>query len=89
MNSKEDMGEARRRAKEGSLLRNIKSKKKVAKNDSPRIIDWLPTTEKQRSQFIDFSITGGWVGIGVLVLIWLVVRIIGPAAGWWIPADVR
>ncbi len=82
------MGEARRRAQEGSSPRNI-SKKKIANHDSPRIIDWLSITEKQRTQFYDFTTKAGWVGIGVLVVIWLVVRIIGPAAGWWIPADLH
>ena len=81
------MGEARRRAQEGYSPRKIKTKKKISKNDSPRIVDWLPITEKQRIKFYDFTTKAGWVGIGTLVLIWRVVRIIGPAAGWWVPAD--
>ena len=83
------MGEARRRAQEGYSPRTIKTKRKVVKNDSPRIVNWLPITEKQRIQFYDFTTKAGWVGIGGLVLIWLVVRIIGPAAGWWVPADLH
>ncbi len=82
------MGEARRRVQQGVSPRSNHSKKKTTKDDSPRIIDWLPITQKQRNQFIDLTIKGGWVGIGALVLTWLVVRIIGPAAGWWIPADL-
>ncbi len=83
------MGEARRRAKTGSSPRKINLKQKVDKNFSPRIIDWLPITAQQRNQFFDITIKGGWVGIGILVLIWLVVRFIGPAAGWWVPADLK
>ena len=82
------MGEARRRAEEGLSPRHTKSKGKERGDDSPRIFPWLPVTQKQRDQFFDISIKAGWVGIGVLVLIFVVVRFIGPAAGWWIPADV-
>ena len=82
------MGEARRRAQEGLLPRKTKIKAEKRVDDSPRIFAWLPVTQKQRDQFFDISIKVGWVGIGVLVLIFVVVRFIGPAAGWWIPADV-
>ena len=82
------MGEARRRAQEGLSPQKTKMKRKKRAADSPRIIEWLPVTQKQRDQFFDISIKAGWVGIGVLVLIFVVVRFIGPAAGWWIPADV-
>ena len=83
------MGEARRRAQEGLLPKTSKIKKKIAQDDAQRIIDWLPITPQQRDRFFDISIKGGWIGIGILVLIWLIVRIIGPAAGWWVPADLR
>lgn len=83
------MGEARRRAQEGYSPQKTKINNKLAKGDSPRIIDWLPITEKQRIQFYDFTTKAGWVGIGLMVVIWLVVRIIGPAAGWWVPADLH
>lgn len=26
---------------------------------------------------------GTWVGIGLLVVVWLTVRFIGPSLGWW------
>ena len=83
------MGEARRKAKEGLALRPSKKKYKALKNDSPRIVNWLPVTEKQRTQFFDLTIKVGWIGIGLLIFIWLIVRIVGPAAGWWVPADLR
>ena len=56
-------------------------------DDSPRFIDWLPVTENQKDNFIKLSIRASWIGIGLLILLWIVVRFIGPAAGWWIPAD--
>jgi hypothetical protein len=30
---------------------------------------------------------GAWIGIAALVLFWVIVRFIGPAAGWWTLAD--
>ena len=79
------MGEARRRSEQGLKPRA----KKHYSNDSPRVVSWFPVTQEQRDQFIKLSIRGGWVGIFVLVLLWVIVRFIGPAAGWWIPADMR
>ena len=79
------MGEARRRSELGLMPRS----KKKSTNDSPRIVSWFPVTQAQRDQFIQLSIRAGWVGIAVLVLLWIIVRFIGPAAGWWIPADIR
>ena len=83
------MGEARRRLAEGLVSKTRNPKKKIGKNDSPRIVDWLPLTQKQRDDFFNISIKGGWIGIGILVFIWLIVRIIGPAVGWWVPADLH
>ena len=79
------MGEAKRRKTLGipSKKNNIKTKG----DQSPRVFDWLPMTVNQRDSFIKLSIRGGWIGIGGLVILWIVVRFIGPAAGWWTPAD--
>ena len=79
------MGEARRRSKQGLKPRS----QKRSKNESPRIVSWFPVTQAQRDQFIQLSIRGGWVGIVALLIFWVTVRFIGPAAGWWIPADIR
>ena len=79
------MGEARRRSQQGLEPR----RKKDSSNESPRIVSWFPVTQAQRDQFIQLSIRAGWVGIAALVLLWVIVRFIGPAAGWWIPADIR
>ena len=79
------MGEARRRSEKGLQPRSIKN----SKNDSTRIVSWFPVTKSQRDQFIQLSIRAGWVGIAALVVLWIIVRFIGPAAGWWIPADIQ
>ena len=79
------MGEAKRRKTLGLPPRDVANRKEV--DDSPRIIDWLPITENQKDYFIKLSIRASWYGIALLILLWIVVRFIGPAAGWWIPAD--
>tara|TARA_Y100001947_G_scaffold92989_1_gene79306 strand:- start:137 stop:382 length:246 start_codon:yes stop_codon:yes gene_type:complete len=79
------MGEAKRRKNLGLPPRQVSSKKEI--DDSPRIIKWLPFTENQKNYFIKLSIRAGWFGIALLILLWITVRFIGPAAGWWTPAD--
>ena len=79
------MGEAKRRKNLGLSRREVTKKKDI--DNSPRIINWLPITEKQKNYFIKLSIRASWLGIAMLILLWIVVRFIGPAAGWWIPAD--
>ncbi len=79
------MGEARRRVEQGLPPRQQKNQK----DQSPRIVSWLPVTQNQREQFFTITKRGAWIGIGALVVLWIVIRIIGPAAGWWIPADAR
>tara|TARA_B100000614_G_scaffold1973_1_gene2115 strand:+ start:230 stop:475 length:246 start_codon:yes stop_codon:yes gene_type:complete len=79
------MGEAKRRKTLGLPPREISPKRKI--DDSPRIINWLPFTENQKEYFIKLSIRVGWFGIAFLILLWVIVRFIGPAAGWWTPAD--
>ena len=81
------MGEARRRSEKGLSKKTFNSNKK--KEDKKKIISWLPTTTEQEQLFINFSIKGAWIGIFLLVALWLVVRLIGPYFGWWTPADLR
>ena len=80
------MGEARRRTTQGLPPRKKKSKNNHPDN-SKRILPWLPLTDKQKDQFNELTIRGGWFGSGLLLLIWLIVRVFGPALGWWVPAD--
>jgi len=79
------MGEAKRRKTLGLPPKEVNPKKEI--DDSPRIINWLPFTENQKDNFIKTSIRASWLGIALLLLLWIVVRFIGPAAGWWTPAD--
>ena len=77
------MGEARRRASQGLPPRLQKKDSK----DVERFIAWLPLTRNQASQFVSITTRGAWIGIGALVVFWVVVRFVGPAAGWWTLAD--
>ena len=48
-----------------------------------RILPWLPITKKQSELVYKWTTRGAWIGIGILVAVWLTVRIIGPSFGWW------
>jgi hypothetical protein len=48
-----------------------------------KILPWLPITKSQADKFIKITTKGAWIGIGVMAAIWLTVRFIGPAFGWW------
>ena len=79
------MGEAKRRKTLGLPPKKISPKFKT--DQSPRLFEWLPLTINQRDSLIKLSIKASWFGIGGLVLLWIVVRFIGPASGWWTLAD--
>ena len=79
------MGEAKRRKKLG--LPYKKNNINIKPDKSPRLFEWLPLTINQRDNLIKLSIKASWFGIGALVVLWIVVRFIGPAAGWWTLAD--
>jgi hypothetical protein len=49
-----------------------------------RIVAWLPITKTQSEDFVKWTSRGSWIGISVLVAWWIVVRFVGPAAGWWV-----
>ena len=78
------MGEAKRRKKLGLAPKKII---KSQFDQSPRLFEWLPITVNQRDNFIKLSIKASWFGIGGLVILWVIVRFVGPSAGWWTPAD--
>ncbi|MEG4217712.1 DUF2839 domain-containing protein [Microcoleus sp. Pol14C6] len=48
-----------------------------------RIVPWLPITKTQSEDFVKWTSRGSWIGISVLVVWWIVVRFVGPSAGWW------
>jgi hypothetical protein len=47
------------------------------------IFPWLPLTKVQAQQFVQWTTRGAWIGIGLLVAWWVIVRLIGPGLGWW------
>lgn len=47
------------------------------------ILPWLPITKRQSEQFMNWTTRGAWIGIALLVGVWLTVRLIGPSMGWW------
>lgn len=49
----------------------------------PNIFPWLPVKQSQAKNLVDWSTRGAWIGIGVLVAYWVVVRFIGPGLGFW------
>ena len=79
------MGEAKRR--KTLRLPPKKNDIKTKFDESQRLFEWLPLTINQRDNLIKLSIKASWFGIGGLVILWIVVRFIGPAAGWWTLAD--
>ncbi len=81
------MGEAKRRAARGLPPRIRKPASERPADTTPRLVSWLPLTRGQADQFMQVTTRGAWIGIGGLVLLWVVVRFIGPAAGWWTLAD--
>jgi hypothetical protein len=81
------MGEAKRRNMLGLPPKLIKPKRPKEVDTSPRISPWLPLTRNQADRFVALTTKGAWIGIAALVLFWLTVRFIGPAAGWWSLAD--
>ena len=81
------MGEARRRAAQGLPPREPKSTRQ-SPDTAPRIVPWLPLTQNQTRSFVAVTTRGAWIGIGAMVLFWITVRFIGPAAGWWSLADM-
>jgi hypothetical protein len=48
-----------------------------------KILPWLPLTKTQAEQAYKLTTRGAWIGIGVLAAIWLTIRFVGPAFGWW------
>ena len=80
------MGEAKRRSTQGLPPRGPKPS--TGSGTSPeRVAPWLPLSKDQANRFVAITTRGAWFGIGALVLFWVTVRFIGPAAGWWTLSD--
>ena len=80
------MGEAKRRAAQG-LPPRPRAPAVKEPDTSPRVASWLPLSRNQADRFVALTTKGAWIGIAALVLFWVIVRFIGPAAGWWTLAD--
>jgi len=76
------MGEARRRSQQGLSPKQVK----IKANQQSQLFS---ISENKREQFFKITKTGAWVGIISLLVFWIIVRFIGPAAGWWVLADAR
>ena len=83
------MGEAKRRSAQGLPPRQKKAPAGAGKDagTSSRLVPWLPLSRNQADRFVALSTRGAWIGIGALVLFWVTVRFLGPAAGWWTLSD--
>lgn len=67
------MGESKRR-------KNVLGEKY---GQESRILPWLPITKTQSEKFVNWTSTGAWIGIGIMIAAWFTVRFVGPAFGWW------
>lgn len=69
------MGDAKRRkANMGEVYGNP---------DAERIVEWLPLTRGRARWLNEVTTRGAWVGIGLLVVYWIVIRFVGPVFGLW------
>lgn len=48
-----------------------------------RILPWIPISKGQSEQFVKWTTKGAWLGIGFLVVYWIIIRFIGPSFGLW------
>ncbi|HAC66363.1 MAG TPA: hypothetical protein DCF68_23220 [Cyanothece sp. UBA12306] len=67
------MGEAKRR--------QTALKDKYGQEET--ILPWLPITKRQAESFYQWTTRGAWIGIGLMIALWVMVRFLGPAFGWW------
>jgi hypothetical protein len=51
--------------------------------DNARILPWVPISPTQAEQFVTWTTRGAWAGIVIMVVVWITIRFIGPAFGWW------
>jgi len=50
-------------------------------------LGFLFLTKDKADTFVKVSTQAAWYGIGAMVVIWVTIRFIGPAFGWWHLAD--
>lgn len=47
------------------------------------IVSWLPITKSQSEQFMRWTSRGSWIGIILMLAVWITIRFLGPSFGWW------
>jgi Protein of unknown function (DUF2839) len=68
------MGEAKRRKEQLG--------EKYGKPDES-FLSKLSVGNLKPEQFVRWSTRGAWIGIGAIVVLWVVIRFVGPGFGWW------
>ena len=48
-----------------------------------RILPWIPISKGQADTFYQWTTRGAWIGIGLMIALWVTIRFIGPTLGWW------
>lgn len=43
----------------------------------------IPLTKGQARAIYNWTTRGAWAGIILLAIVWVVIRFVGPALGWW------
>ena len=67
------MGEAKRR----------KDSMGESYGQEEKFVPWFPVTKNQSRKVIEITTKASWLGIGLLVFVWVTIRFIGPGFGWW------
>ena len=70
------MGEAKRRKAQLGDEKYLEGQKEYA-------YPFLPITKQQSEAILKITKQSAWIGIGLLVVFWIVLRFIGPSLGWW------
>ncbi|MGF1481043.1 MAG: DUF2839 domain-containing protein [Cyanophyceae cyanobacterium] len=47
------------------------------------ILPWVQITKTQADQFMKITTRVSWIGIFLMIAVWLTIRVVGPAFGWW------
>lgn len=74
---------ARDRAVGDAKRRKAKMGESYGNPDDDRIVEWLPLTHGQARRMNEITTQGAWFGIGILVVYWIIIRLVGPALGLW------
>ncbi|MEM7556326.1 MAG: DUF2839 domain-containing protein [Cyanobacteria bacterium P01_A01_bin.84] len=48
-----------------------------------KILPWIPITKSQAQTSVKLANRLAGIGIGLMVVSWIIIRFIGPSFGWW------